>query len=108
MSFISRIPTTWDETVVLKGAVGDYIAVARRKGENWYIGAMTDWNPRTLELDFSFLPDGQYQMGVFKDGVNADRFAEDYALEENLINPDGELSIKLAPGGGWAAILTKQ
>ncbi|MEQ9166109.1 MAG: glycoside hydrolase family 97 protein, partial [Fulvivirga sp.] len=66
VDFITQIPTTWDETVVLEGSVGNYIAVARKKADKWYIGAMTDWDGRTLELDLSFLGDGDFTMEVFK------------------------------------------
>ena len=58
--FIKNVPTTWDETVPLDGKVGEYVAVARRKADNWFVGAMTNWDPRTLTLDFSFLPAGNY------------------------------------------------
>ena len=64
VDFIAQVPTVWDETKVLKAAVGEYIVVARKKGEKWYIGAMTDWSPREFEIDFSFLGQGDYQMEV--------------------------------------------
>lgn len=107
VDFIVKIPTIWDETVVLKGAIGDYIAVARRKGDKWYIGAMTDWSPRTLQLDLSFLKEGTFNMEVFKDGINAERFAEDYKLENLEVNKSSIISVNMAPGGGWSAILEK-
>jgi len=105
--FITSVPTTFDETVPLDGKVGEYVAVARRKGDVWYIGAMTDWDPRTLTLDLSFLGSGSYQATVFKDGVNADREATDYKKELLTISSTGTLVIQLAPGGGWAARIEK-
>jgi alpha-glucosidase len=105
--FIARIPSVWDETIVLKGKVGEYIAIARRKGETWYIGAMTDWSPREMELDFSFLPDSAYNMEIMKDGINADKYAEDYKKENLSITRNSHLQVHLAPGGGCAAIITK-
>lgn len=108
VGFIVQIPTTWDETVVLHGSIGEYIAVARRKGDTWYIGAMTNWTPRELEIDFSFLKEGNYKMEVYKDGVNADRFAEDYKLESSEINRNSKIKAGMAPGGGWAAIITRE
>ncbi|MEO8853696.1 MAG: glycoside hydrolase family 97 protein, partial [Ginsengibacter sp.] len=79
--FIIQVPTTWDETVPLDGKVGEYVAVARRKGSDWFVGAMSNWNARDITLDFSFLPAGKYTAEVFKDGVNADRNATDYKKE---------------------------
>ncbi len=108
VDFIVQIPTTWDETRVLYGSVGDYIAVARRKGDKWYVGAMTDENERDLEIDLSFLDEGQYTMKLYKDGVNANRFAEDYCVETVDVFKGSKIKATLARGGGWTAILTKK
>jgi len=101
--FITKVPTTFDETVPLDSKVGEYIAIARRKGNEWFVGAMTNWTPRDLILDFSFLPAGNYTAEVFKDGVNADRNATDYKKEVVNISSGDKINIHLAPGGGWAA-----
>ncbi|MDR3653616.1 MAG: glycoside hydrolase family 97 protein [Paludibacter sp.] len=101
--FISSIPTTFDETEALDGKVGEFTAIAHRKGDVWFIGAMTNWTERELTLDFSFLPKGNYQAVVFKDGVNADRDGTDYKKETIKIASGAKLSIHLAAGGGWAA-----
>jgi alpha-glucosidase len=77
VDFITQIPTIWDETIVLDGAVADYIVVARRSGEDCYIGAMTDWTARDFEIDLSFLDNGEYLMQSFKDGINVDRHPQD-------------------------------
>ena len=106
VDFITQIPTTWDETIVLHGVIGDYIALARRKGDKWYLGAMTD-APRELELDLSFLNEGAFKIEVFKDGINADRFAEDYKKETLEINNNTKITVQMAAGGGWAAIISK-
>ena len=108
VEFISKMPTTWDETIALDAKVGDYILMARRKGDTWYIGGMTDWTPRELELDFSFLPEGNYTAEIMKDGVNADRYAQDYKKETISVTNTTKTKIKLAPGGGWAAIINNQ
>lgn len=105
--YITRIPTIWDNTIVLNGKVGEYITIARQKGDEWYIGSMTDWNPRELELDLSFLEDGNYQADIFRDGINADRVASDYKKEIITIPVDKKLKIKMAPGGGFAARIYK-
>ncbi|MEP6465914.1 MAG: glycoside hydrolase family 97 C-terminal domain-containing protein, partial [Parafilimonas sp.] len=102
-----NVPTTWDETIPLDGKVGEYVAVARRKQNNWFIGAMTNWNARDITIDFSFLPAGNYTAEIFKDGVNADRDATDYKKEIVQINAGDKLKIHLAQGGGWTARITK-
>ncbi len=107
VDFITQIPTIWDETVVLEGAVSDYIIVARRNGDNWYLGAMTDWTARDFELNFSFLGEGEYEMQSYKDGINASRNAQDYKMTSNPVNQNTKLKIKLSSGGGYSAIITK-
>jgi len=103
MEFLAAVPTEWDETKVLDAKIADYVVVARRNGREWYIGAMTDWTPRELEVDLSFLSDGNFQMAAYEDGVNADRMASDYKLVRAPVSKATKLKIKLAPGGGWAA-----
>jgi len=106
LEFLSGVPVVWDETHALKGKVGDYIAVARRRGDRWWIGAMTDWTPRELTIDLEFLGRGNYRAEIYEDGPNADRYAEDYRKRTELVNSGKRLTVKLAPGGGWAAMLT--
>ena len=105
--FITRVPTTFDATVALDGKVGEYVALARRKGDTWFVGSMSNWSARDMTLDFSFLGDGDYQAVVFQDGINADRDATDYKKEIIKISKDSKLNIHLAPGGGWAARIEK-
>ena len=104
--FITKIPTTFDETVPLDGRVAEFVAVARKKGDIWYVGAMTDWTPRELTIDFSFLDNGNFKAEVFSDGINADRDATDYKREVVDIKKGDKLKVKMMNGGGWAAILT--
>lgn len=101
--FISAIPTVWDETIALDGKVAEYVAMARRKGERWYVGAMTNWDSRALELDLSFLPAGDYTMTIYQDGVNAHRIATDYKKVTCPVPASRKVEVKMAPGGGWAA-----
>ncbi|NND80749.1 MAG: glycoside hydrolase family 97 protein [Maribacter sp.] len=107
VDFITQIPTIWDETVVLEGAVSDYIIIARRNGDTWYLGAMTDWTARDFELDLSFLGAGEYKMQSFEDGINAARNAQDYKIVSGAVNQNTKLKIHLSSGGGYSAILTK-
>ncbi len=108
MIFLKEVPTVWDDTKVLKAKVGDYLAVARRSGEKWFVGAMTNWAERDLDLNFNFLPEGNYKLRIWQDGANAHRHASDFKMLETNIQSGANLKIHLAPGGGWSAILTKQ
>ena len=105
--FITSVPVTFDETIPLEGKVGEYVALARKNGDTWYAGAMSNWTARDLTLDFSFLGNGDFQAVVFQDGINADRDATDYKKEIIKISRDTKLKIHLAPGGGWAARIEK-
>ena len=106
-NFIAKFPTTFEETVAMAGKVGEYVAIARRRANSWYVGAMTDWDPRELTLDFAFLPRGNYEAEIFRDGINADRDATDYKKEIVKIDSGDKIKIKMSAGGGWAAILRK-
>jgi alpha-glucosidase len=103
MEFLGPVPTEWDETKVLDAKIAEYVLVARRNGGDWYIGAMTDWTGRDLEVDLSFLPDGKFTMESYQDGANADRFASDYKKTSAPVDRSSKVKIHLAPGGGWAA-----
>jgi alpha-glucosidase len=105
--FIAKTPTTFDETVPLDGKVGGYLALARRKNDEWFVGAMTNWTERNLTIDFSFLPAGNYTAEIFQDGINADRNATDYKKQIIPVNAGEKLNIHLAKGGGWAARIYK-
>ncbi|UCG88420.1 MAG: glycoside hydrolase family 97 catalytic domain-containing protein, partial [Gemmatimonadota bacterium] len=103
LRFMVDVPTVWDETRALSAQVGDWVAVARRRGEQWYVGAMTDWTEREIELDLSFLGDGTWSAVIFEDGVNAARSATDYRRLERQVSAGQSMTIHLAPGGGWVA-----
>ena len=105
--FISRIPTMYDETVALDGRLGEYSVVARRKGNTWYVAAMTDWTARNLTIDLSFLGEGTYEADIFADGVNAEKEATDYKHSKQSVKAGEKLDVHLASGGGWTAIITK-
>jgi alpha-glucosidase len=106
-TFIAKVPTVFDETVSLDGKVGDYVALARRKGDTWFVGAMTNWNSRDLTIDLSFLGEGTYEAEIFNDGINADRDATDYKREVVRVTKGDKRKVTLAPGGGWAARIYK-
>lgn len=107
--YIAAFPTTWDTTVALEGKIKEYVAVARKKGNQWFIGAMTNWSPRDLILHLNFLDaNKKYKVSMFADGINADRFAEDYKISNAEWVKGQEVSIHMQPGGGWSAILTEE
>jgi alpha-glucosidase len=103
MEFLAPVPTEWDETKVLAGRIAEYVVVARRNGKDWYIGAMSNWTSRTVDIDLSFLPDGNFTMDAYRDGINADRNASDYRKTTASVNRTTKLKLQLASGGGWAA-----
>jgi alpha-glucosidase len=103
MRFLGPVPTVWDETRVLDAKMGDYVVIARRHNQDWYVGAMTDWTGRDLEVNLSFLPAGRYEMDEYRDGVNANRIGIDYRRVKSTVDNKARVKIKLAPGGGWAA-----
>ncbi|KPL17481.1 MAG: Retaining alpha-galactosidase [Bacteroides sp. SM23_62] len=105
--FITQVPVTFDETVPLDGKVAEYVALARRKGDTWYAGAMTNWDPRELTIGLSFLDEGEYKAVIFKDGLNAHRQAADYVGEIVKVTREDEMNIQLSAGGGWAARFEK-
>ena len=105
--FITDIPTTWDETIVLSGKIGEYIIVAKRKGKDWYIGGITNDKNREIEIDFSFLKkETQFSMDIFTDGINADSYATDYKRNKNSIHSSDTILVKMVLNGGFAAKLT--
>jgi len=104
--FITKVPTTWDETKALYAKVGECVIVAKRKGETWFIGGMTNNNEREIEISLDFLKGAKtYDMTYFEDGINAGRQAMDYRRKEIKVDSTGKIKIKMARNGGWAAIL---
>ena len=107
IDFIGKIPTVWEQSVSLENKISEYVSVARKKGDEWYVGAMTNWDIRELTFDLSFLGDGHFTAEIFCDGINAGRIASDYQREIVSIPADRKLTVKLAPGGGFAARISK-
>jgi alpha-glucosidase len=103
MEFLGPVPTVWDETRVLDARLGDFVIMARRHGRDWYLGAMTDASARELSLDLGFLPEGDYRITAWEDGPNAERWASDYRKSVKDVTRATRLTLRLAPGGGFAA-----
>lgn len=106
--FITGVPVNWDETRVLAAEAGQYIVMAKRKGDKWFIGGITNDKQREVDVTLSFLPEGKkLQMTSFADGVNADRMAMDYLREQSIVNSDTKLHIKMARNGGFAGVISQ-
>jgi alpha-glucosidase len=106
--FLVNIPVVWDNLKVLNAKIGDYVLLARQSHNEWFIGALTDWSSREMEVDLSFLPSGEYKMEIFQDGINADRHAQDYKHLVTSVKSGDKIKIALAPGGGWVARLSSK
>ncbi|MCK5330079.1 MAG: glycoside hydrolase family 97 catalytic domain-containing protein, partial [Candidatus Marinimicrobia bacterium] len=104
--FLKIVPASWDETHVISGKIGDYIAIARRYDQDWYIGAMTDWDSRTLDLSLDFLGAGKYQCRIYSDGIDAEIYPKNIVTENILVTRSDRLSAQMASGGGYIAHLT--
>ncbi len=108
VDFISAAPTVWDQTIALDGEMREYIAMARRSGKEWYVGVISSWKPRDLDLDLSFLGEGDFQAEIFRDGANSHRIASDYVHETIDIPSSRKIKIHLAPAGGYAMRIYKK
>jgi alpha-glucosidase len=108
IDFLQSVPTVWDDICVLDGAVGERIAVARRSGDTWYLGGLTDSQSRELDLKLDFLTDGRWKMRLWRDAADADKDAEHLATEDRTVTADDTLKLHLAPAGGFAARLTRE
>ncbi|MDP4223782.1 MAG: glycoside hydrolase family 97 protein [Bacteroidota bacterium] len=104
--FLSKIPVQWDDTQLLAGRIARYTVLARRSGSDWYVGAITDWSERNIDLGTGFLGGGQYRLEAIGDGINAGKRAEDYKKIETVFKAGDTLKLKLASGGGWIARIT--
>jgi len=107
MDLLGSIPAAWDTTIIIDAKVGEYIITARRKGNDWFIGGMTDSVARDVTIDLSFLGSQNYNATICKDGINADRNAMDYVIEEKTLTANDSLQIHMAPAGGFLVRLRK-
>jgi alpha-glucosidase len=106
LEFIEKVPTVWDETRVLSGSPGKSIVMARRKGDLWYLGAMTNWDARDLAIPLEFLSPGTYEARIFADGPDASNEGTSLSIETKNFKAGDNFAAHLAPGGGLAVILT--
>ncbi|MCF8371415.1 MAG: glycoside hydrolase family 97 protein [Bacteroidales bacterium] len=108
MEFLSEVPTVWDKTIVLSAKIGEQVVLARKHGDVWFIGAMSNWDARNIDIDFSFLGKGKYEIRIWQDGANAHRYASDFKKHTESITKKSKMTINLAPGGGWVGIISKK
>jgi len=100
--FIKRVPTTWDETRVLGGEPGRHITIARRRGQEWFLGSLTNWDERDLEIRLSFLGDGKYVAEIYRDAPDAGLHPKQTVIEQQKVDRSSALKLHLASGGGAA------
>jgi alpha-glucosidase len=108
LDFLKAVPTTWDETLGLDGRIGEWALIARRKGSDWWVAAMTDWDRRTVEMPLSFLDAGSWEATIWADGANADKVGTDYRRRVSDVQAPGTLHLELAPGGGAVVRLRRK
>ncbi len=106
VEFLEKVPTVWDETKVLAGEPGKFVAIARRHGDAWYLGAMTNWDARDLKITLAFLGSGKYQAQIFSDGPDAGTNAKSLSISSRALKGGESLNLHLASGGGAAMIFT--
>ncbi len=107
MKFLGPVPAVWDRTIALDAKVGSYVLMARKSGDDWYVGGMTDEEGRVLPLDLSFLGEGAWTADIWQDGINADRNGNDYKHVTQPVSAGTKLEVRMAPGGGWVALIHK-
>ena len=108
MNYLSEVPVVWDETIVLDGEIPEYIIKARRSGNKWYIGGMTNWNAREVKINFDFLGEGKYTAKCLTDGINSDKFASDFDYFERNIDRNSIEEFEMFPGGGFAITIISE
>jgi alpha-glucosidase len=100
--FICDTPATWDETRVVTGEPGEYVAIARRHGKEWFLGSLTNWSGRQLDLPLDFLGAGNYAAEIYSDADDADKHPTNVRMEHRVVISTQHLKANLAPGGGYA------
>lgn len=103
--YIASVPVLWDESVVLDAKVGEYVVIARRSGDKWFVGAITNQFGREIDIDLSFLGEDKYTLTSFEDGINADRVAIDYKKRTTEVDSQSKIHIKMVNNGGWCGVI---
>ncbi|MFS4456125.1 glycoside hydrolase family 97 protein [Maribacter sp. 2304DJ31-5] len=108
LQFLSEVPVSWDDTKALSGKIGEYVVIARKKGNDWYIGGLNNWTEREIDIDLSFLDSGNYEATLLLDGINANRIAGDYKVEKKNLTKSNSMKVTMKQGGGFAVVLKKK
>jgi alpha-glucosidase len=106
IEFLEKVPTVWDDTRVLNGEPAQYVTIARQHGDRWYLGSMTNWDARDLQVPLEFLGSGQYEAQIFADGADANKVATSLTINTQRVSSSDTPKLHLAPGGGAAIIFT--
>ncbi len=104
--FIKEAPATWDETHAVNGLPGEFITIARSHGQDWFLGAMTNWTPRPMDIPLSFLGPGKFKAEIYADAADADRNPTHVDITQQTVDSASHLKENLAPGGGLAVHFT--
>jgi alpha-glucosidase len=107
MDFIASVPTSWDDSKAIDGTIGEYIVMARRKSDTWFLGAINNETPRTLNVSLNFLGEGKYKAFIYTDGVNAHKVGTDYKFSTREVTRQSSLPVSLATGGGYTVRFEK-
>jgi alpha-glucosidase len=106
--FIQKVPTTWDETHVLSAIPDQFLLIARKKGETWWLGAITGNKGRTIQVPYKFLGEGNWQAVIYQDDLTLPFNPNGVLIKSIMVNGSSEINIPLAAGGGFAIVLNKQ
>ena len=106
--FLREVPTNWDETKVLSAELGSYVTIARRKGNEWYIGSINNSEEKTIEIPMNFLSDGKYVATLYSDAPDADQHPNKLAKKIQTVTKTEVLKVNLAKGGGQVMRLVKE
>ncbi len=104
--FLTAVPTTWDETRFVTGEPSEYVVLARRKDQTWYLGGLTDWTARKVEVPLAFLGGGDYAASLYVDGSLDEEQPNAVRIEQPTATAAKTLSIEMASGGGFTAVLS--
>ena len=105
--WIKKVPSSWDKSVVLNGYPGEYLTIARKRGDDWYLGAMTDWTPRQFDISLDFLEPGNYIAEIYADAPDADKFPKKVNIRTMRVTPANRFRIDMVSGGGVAVHFKK-
>lgn len=106
--FLTEVPTTWDETRFLIGEPGEYVVMARRQGNAWYLGGITNWTPREIDVPLDFLSAGEFEATLYADGSLDESLPNSLSKQQRTVTAATPLHIALAPGGGFVAVIRAQ